>query len=221
MTGRLVLAIDTSLGPVSAALLAADGRVLGVRLIRDAAGQHAEILPPMVADLFSACDADFAALGRVVVTTGPGAFTGVRVGIAFAKGLRLATGVELVGVSTLECLAVQAQGLQPGTRVGVVVDAKRDEVYAYARDIDGSHLLLPTLSPLSDASRKLSFDDGQRLTLFGSGRYLVSVPGATCAEVDVSDVDTVVLAQFGATAPTSSYPLFPAYLRAPDARLPA
>lgn len=221
MTGRLVLAIDTSFGPVSAALLDANGQVLGTRRIQDAAGQQAEVLPPMVAELFSFCHADFDSLGRVVVTTGPGAFTGVRVGIAFAKGLRLATGAELVGVSSLECLAVQAQTLQADTRVGVVVDAKRDEVYAYARDVDGTHLLMPSLSLASDAGRKLTFDDGLPLTLFGNGRYLVSVPGATPAGIDISDVDAVALAQIGATASTVLYPLSPAYLRAPDARLPA
>lgn len=221
MIGRLLLAIDTSFGPVSAALLAGDGRVLGVRRIADAAGQQAEVLPPLVAELFSSCDADFGALGRVVVTTGPGAFTGVRVGIAFAKGLRIATGAEVLGVSTLECLAVQAQALHPGARVAVILDAKRDEVYAYARDVDGTHLLVPTLFLASDAGRQLSFPDNPSLTLFGSGRHMVCVPGSTRSTIDVADVDVVALAQIGITASSSLHSLSPAYLRAPDARLPA
>ncbi len=220
MIERLLLAIDTSFGPVSAALLSGDGRLLGARRISDAAGQQAEVLPPMVAELFSSCEAEFGGLGRVVVTTGPGAFTGVRVGIAFAKGLRIATGAEVLGVSTLECLAVQAQALHPGVRVGVVLDAKRDEVYAHARDVDGSHLLKPGLFLASDAGRVLSFPDNSSLALFGSGRHMVCVPGSIHAGIDVADVDVVALAQIGITASSSLHPLFPTYLRAPDARLP-
>jgi len=221
MSGRLLLAIDTSFGPVSAALLAGDGGELAVLRVADAAGQQAEVLPPLVAELFLSCRADVAALGRVVVTTGPGAFTGVRVGIAFAKGLRLATGAEVLGVSTLECLAVQAQTLRPGACVGIVLDAKRDEVYAHAKGADGSHLLAPGLFSIADAGPILSRACDPTLALVGSGRDLVSAPGAERPSADIGEVDVRVLARLGAKASAADHPLTPCYLRAPDARLPA
>lgn len=221
MSAGLTLAIDTSFGPVSAALLAADGRLLGHRRVAGAAGQQAEVLPPLVGELFSACDAGFADLARVVVSTGPGAFTGVRVGLAFAKGLRVATGAVVVGVSSLECLAVQAQQAHPGVRAGIVIDAKREEAYVIVRDADGRHVIPAALLPLADASRELCRACDRPLLLFGSGRHLVTVPDAGRPDEDVGDIDAVLLARHGMKVDAALHPATPAYLRAPDARLPA
>jgi tRNA threonylcarbamoyladenosine biosynthesis protein TsaB len=220
MTGQLILGLDTSFGPVSAALIAADGCVLGTRRIAEAAGQQAELLPPLVADLFASCNAEFRSLARVVVTTGPGAFTGVRVGVAFAKGLSIATGADVVGLSSLECLAIQAQALHAGSRVGVLLDAKRDEVYAFVRDGDGAHVLAPSLLPVRDVPSGLGPPRDEPLLLFGSGRRLARVPGSVCPEHDVTDVDVVMLAKIGAAVEPLRGGLSLTYLRAPDARLP-
>jgi len=221
MSPGLILALDTSFGPVSAALLAGDGRLLGHRRVAGAAGQQAEVLPPMVGELFSACDATFSALERVVITTGPGAFTGVRVGIAFAKGLRVATGAMLVGVSSLECLAVQAQAAHPGVRTGVVIDARRDEVYVLVRDPDGRHVVAAGLLPVGDAERALLQACDQPMLLFGTGRNLLNLPDVVCPAHDISEIDAVQLGQFGRRVDPVLHPVTPAYLRAPDARLPA
>lgn len=220
MTGQLTLGLDTSFGPVSAALIAADGCVLGTRRIAEAAGQQAELLPPLVADLFASSSAEFRALARVVVTTGPGAFTGIRVGVAFAKGLSIATGAEVVGVSSLECLAIQAQALHAGARVGVLLDAKREEVYAFVRDRDGGHVLPPTLLPLREVPSGLGAPRDEPLLLFGSGRRLTHVPGSVCPEHDVTEIDAVLLARLGAAVELRRSALSLTYLRAPDARLP-
>jgi len=221
MSPGLILALDTSFGPVSAALLAADGRLLGHRRVAGAAGQQAEVLPPMVDELFAACDATFEGLDRVVLTTGPGAFTGVRVGIAFAKGLRLATRASLVGVCSLECLAVQAGNAHPGVRTGVVIDARRDEVYVMVRDPDGRHVVPAALMPLGDAQRVLDQAFDKPMLVFGNGRHLLSLPDAAAPSPDISDVDAIELARYGRQVDPALYPVTPAYLRAPDARLPA
>jgi tRNA threonylcarbamoyl adenosine modification protein YeaZ len=221
MSRGLVLAIDTSLGPVSAALLAADGRVMEHRRVGNAAGQQAEVLPPLIGEIFSACDASFSDLGRVVVSTGPGAFTGVRVGIAFAKGLHIATGAALVGVSSLACLAVQAQAVHPGLRTGVIVDARRGEAYLIVRDPDGSLVVDAMLLPVADAQRLLVKACARPLLLVGSGRHLVDVPLALVLAQEDDGIDAVQLGRHGSALDPALHPARPAYLRAPDARIPA
>jgi tRNA threonylcarbamoyladenosine biosynthesis protein TsaB len=220
MTEKLILGLDTSFGPVSAALVTEGGCVLGVRRIAEAAGQQAELLPPLVGELFASCGLPFSALARVVVTTGPGAFTGVRVGVSFAKGLSIATRADVVGLSSLECLAIQAQEVHAGVRVGVLLDARRDEVYAFVRDSAGSHVLSPSLLSVSEMNSRLGALHEVPLLLFGSGRRLADLPGSVFPEPDVADVDPVTLARFGAALGPSPSGLSLTYLRAPDARLP-
>ena len=221
MSRRLVLALDTGFGPVSAALLATDGEILGRDGVQNAAGQQAEILPPLVAKLFETCHASFDDLARVVVATGPGAFTGVRVGIAFATGLHIATGADIVGLSSLDCLAAQARLQHPGSRVAVLIDAKRSEVYGIVTDAEGKHLLAPSLLPVSALAAVLGPLPHDGLVLSGSGRQLVELANARLAEPDIQTIDVVSLGRFGLSLAPQAHPAVPAYLRAPDARLPA
>ena len=118
MSERLALAIDTSFGPVSAALATLDGAVIAHLAADNPAGTQAETLPPLVQRLFKG--RDFKSLARVAVTVGPGAFTGVRVGLAFAKGLKIATGAQVLRFNTLDCLAAQALRDMPASAAGVI-----------------------------------------------------------------------------------------------------
>src|SRR5580693_9283048 len=100
-----VLAIDTALGACSAAVLdTADGGIVASESLAMARG-HAEALMPLVARVMQTACLAFHDLDRVVVTTGPGSFTGLRVGIAAARGLGVATGLPVIGVSTLSAYA--------------------------------------------------------------------------------------------------------------------
>lgn len=218
MNDRLVLAIDTSFGPVSGALTTLAGDVVAHFEADNPAGTQAETLPPRVAQMFEGAGASFKQLDRIGVTVGPGAFTGVRVGLAFAKGLRLATGAAVLGVTTLECLAAQAARVAPGHAIGVAIDAKRGEVYAQAFDA--------SVAPLTDAAA-LAVETAastfrQALTLpfvlTGSGGSLLAFDARI---IEAGRVDAVLLARRLTRADPARYPAAPAYLRAPDAKLPS
>lgn len=209
----MILAIDTAFGPIGVALLSPAGDVVAHEVVPDALGAQAEKLPPLVERMFAAAGLRPAAVTRIAVTTGPGAFTGVRVGLAFAKGLALALKVPLLGFTTLECLAAQAQAARPGVSCAAVIDARRSEYYAHGIGAFG-----PAVMSADDV--RVGLDRMKRpLVVVGSGARMIEV-----REVDVLDVVTVdarELARLALRAEPSSHPAVPCYLRAPDARLPS
>jgi tRNA threonylcarbamoyladenosine biosynthesis protein TsaB len=218
MNDRLVLAIDTSFGPVSGALTTLMGDVVASFEADNPAGTQAETLPPRVAEMFAAAGVAFKQLDRIAVTVGPGAFTGVRVGLAFAKGLRLATGAAILGVTTLECLAAQAARAAPGRAVGVAIDAKRGEVYAQAFDAAVVPLTDAAAVAVERAASAFRHALASRFVLTGSGASLL---GLDAQIIEVGRIDTVLLARRLTAADPARYPPVPAYLRAPDAKLPS
>lgn len=124
MTG-LVLAIDTTGARCGAAVTDAGGRVLAFRDPVIGRG-HAEQLMPIVEEALKEAGAGWPDLARIAVSVGPGSFTGLRVGVAAARGLALALGIPAVGVATLEALAEPFRHAGP---VLAAMDAKRGEVY--------------------------------------------------------------------------------------------
>jgi tRNA threonylcarbamoyladenosine biosynthesis protein TsaB len=218
MNDRLILAIDTSFGPVGGALLTLSGGVVASFEADNPAGTQAETLPPLVADMFVSAGASFQQLDRIAVTVGPGAFTGVRVGLAFAKGLRLATGAAILGVTTLECLAAQAARAAPGHAVGAAIDAKRGEIYVQAFDASVAPLTGAAAVATESAADMLRASLTSPFVLTGSGAGLLGIEARI---VEAGRVDTKFLAQRMALADPVRYPATPAYLRAPDAKLPS
>jgi tRNA threonylcarbamoyl adenosine modification protein YeaZ len=116
MPGGLVLAFDTAT-PIATSALVLDGEVLGER------ASHAAAVLADADGLLRAAGFGAGDLGGVVVGTGPGSFTGIRIGLAAARGLALAVGVPVAGVSTLAALATGLPGALP------VIDARRREVF--------------------------------------------------------------------------------------------
>ena len=106
MSGRL-LAIDTATSRAVVAIAEADGALVAVEAW-EAGHRHGEDLLPMVRALLTRTGTDLVALGAIVVGTGPGAFTGLRVGLATAKGLASALDLPIVGVSTAAALLAAA-----------------------------------------------------------------------------------------------------------------
>src|SRR5215469_16115139 len=102
----MLLAVDTALGACSVALL--EGDQVRAHMFEAMERGHAERLAPMVDEAMNAAKAEFPALTRLAVTTGPGTFTGQRIGLAFMRGLRLGLQVPLIGVTSLEAMAAAA-----------------------------------------------------------------------------------------------------------------
>jgi tRNA threonylcarbamoyladenosine biosynthesis protein TsaB len=217
-----VLALDTSGGACSAALFS-HGTV--TRLVEATRTGHSERLMAMVESLLREAALAFADLERIAVTTGPGSFTGVRIGLAAARGFALATSRPAIGLGTLEVTAAAAArdaGLQPGSRLRILIDARRGEVYwqDFTVGADWLHLAPvtpPAISPLSGLPALAS-----GAARAGSGLSLVAA-GAGVTDITGQDApDAGALAVLGALAalPEPYQPPRPLYLRSPDAKLP-
>lgn len=208
----IVLGLDTCLTACSVAVLDG-GRLLAHRSEVMARG-HQERLAPMAQAAMSEAGLSFNGLERIGVTVGPGSFTGLRVGVAFAKGLACALSIPAAGVGTLEALAAQGRGL-----VAAALDARRDQFYLQLFD-EGRPLMAPELLPIGQAAARLvELGLGRPLALVGSGAPLLAAaaPGATVLTPEGCDARDV--ARLAASRPPA--PLRPLYLRAPDAKLPA
>lgn len=206
------LALDTALGACSAALARADG-ILARRWAAMATG-HAEALAPMVDELMRGAGLAFADLTRIAVTTGPGTFTGQRIGLSFARGLSLALNLPCIGVTTLEAMAAAARAEAPGRAVLVAADARRGEVYAALFDAEGRARAEPALLPVADAASLA----GPGVALAGSAAELLH-PGTGAVLTTVRQPDAAFVALLALDRPADGPP-HPLYLRAPDAKLP-
>jgi tRNA threonylcarbamoyladenosine biosynthesis protein TsaB len=208
-----LLALDTALDACSVAVL--DGpAVLAVRSEPMQRG-HQERLAPLVEAALAEAGLAPAALQRIAVTIGPGSFTGLRVGLAFAKAMALALDIPCLGLGTLEALAASA-GAQG--RVASVIDAKRGQVYMQAFH-DGAPLAPPEPLDVAAAMARLqALGFGESGLLTGSGAELLAqgLPGAQVRPG--SGVDVLALGRLALDRPSPVRRPQPLYLRAPDAR---
>jgi tRNA threonylcarbamoyladenosine biosynthesis protein TsaB len=215
-----VLAIDTALAACSAAVL--DTGLLGL-LASDSlpmARGHAEALMPLIADLMRRAELAFTDIDRVVVTTGPGSFTGLRVGIAAARGIALAADKPALGVSTLAAYAAPHLADDDTSPVVAAIDARHDHVYLQVFGPAGRVLIAPRLAPLSEAARAAAAAPSR---IVGSAAQAVAdrLPKGAPAplRIDAREApDIVWIARMGAVLPEGQSPPKPQYLRAPDAQ---
>lgn len=208
----IVLALDTCLNACSVAVL--EGETVLAHQSETMSRGHQERLAPMARAVMIEAGLPFDRLSRIAATVGPGSFTGLRVGVAFAKGLASALSIPAVGVGALEALAAEATGL-----VAAAVDARRDQIYLQVFE-DGQALMAPDGLAIGTAMARLAeLAAGRNMTLIGSGAPLLAsaMTGATClmpAGCDARLVARLAVAR-------AATPIRPLYLRAPDARLPA
>ncbi len=212
-----VLVIDTALGLCTAGVFDAAGdgtpRVLGLRSVAMTKG-HQERLGGLARDA-AAESGGFEGIDRIGVTVGPGSFTGLRVGLAFAQGLGAALDRPVVGISTLDALAEDAGA---GTAVAALIDARRGQVYARLWR-DGAPTGPAEALSLETASAALA-GWGDEAVLVGSGAPLVAEAAPNARLLAADGPSPLGLARLTARADPEAAPPRPLYLRAPDATPP-
>ena len=186
----ITLAIDTAAPRLQLALLLGDGRT-DISVDEIATG-HAELIFGRIAELLDRNGLVYADLQRIVTTTGPGSFTGLRIGLSAARGIGLARGVPVVGVSSLVALSLSATG--PAT---VLLDARRGEAYFQTFAGPGQPVTQGDLLPMAIAQAAI-------------------VPGTTL--VSSPFIDIAALARYGAGLDPSGNPPEPNYIRDADAK---
>mgnify|MGYP000954780725 CR=1 FL=1 len=131
-----LLALETSTESCSVALVHGDSLIARSEL---APRRHAELVLPMAEALLAEAGLSRHALDAIAVGRGPGAFTGVRLGISLAQGMALALDLPLITVSSLAALALEAPEDDGDAAILAVIDARMGEVYAgcYRRDVQG------------------------------------------------------------------------------------
>ena len=218
----LLLAIDTA-GPACAVAIAraGDGGPRILARIEERIGRgHAERLMPMIESALAEARKSFDDLDRIAVTVGPGSFTGVRVGVAAARGLALALDIPAVGIGSLAAIAFSVTRAHDKGTVVAALDAKRGEVYALAQDLSSGAVSIEATSiPTGDLALRLE-PLARPLVLVGAGAAIVaSVIGPAGAsifgEADVPDIADV--AALGFLADPASPPV-PLYARGADAK---
>lgn len=211
-----ILAFDTCLPSCSVALVAG-GNVLFTRRQDGARGQ-AEALPAIVAAAFAETGVGMADISRVAVTRGPGSFTGLRAGLAFARALVIGHDAVTIGFSTLEVIA-GGHSLHEGAVLGVLIDARRGQLYGQLFSAAAVAVSVPFILEPEQAREKLEYEAaGRDLVLAGNGVPLAFPARAEEFAWDRQFPDPVVLARLCADAALPDLPPSPVYLRAPDAK---
>lgn len=204
MPSDLTLGFDTSAAHCAAALLR--GNEIIAHCYEEMAKGQAERLMPLLTEILAETGIGWRDLDAVGVGIGPGNFTGVRIAVAAARGIALATGVPAIGVSTLEAAALDL----PRPLV-VVQDARRAEVYVQEFDLSGAEP--PRLSDLQTVALELSHS---ALTGSAAAQVAAQTPGLTVlppAHPLPEAIARIAASRLGRPQPRPA----PLYLRAADA----
>jgi tRNA threonylcarbamoyladenosine biosynthesis protein TsaB len=229
-----VLGLDTS-NQIASLAVVTRGRVAGQ--VAHPVTSHGASLPGVVDELLSGAGFKIRDLAAIAVGIGPGSFTGLRIGLSYAKGLAMASGCAVVGVPGFDAMALAAQELAGqsditdipiGRLLAVVVDARKNEVYAtlYRVVADGLEKLTEDLVvTLEQLASRITED----VTFIGDSTAkdaaaLVGMKGHRAAVFETGTLDTrgVSVAAIGAVAFTRGEldrvaSLEPLYIRAPEA----
>ncbi|MFB9261802.1 tRNA (adenosine(37)-N6)-threonylcarbamoyltransferase complex dimerization subunit type 1 TsaB [Bradyrhizobium erythrophlei] len=218
----IILAIDTALDACSAAVLdTAAGKTVAIETQAMQRG-HAEALMPLIARVMQASGIAFTALDRIAVTTGPGSFTGLRVGLSAARGIALAAEKPVVGLTTLAAYAAPVVAENADHPILSAIDARHDHVYFQVVSGDGSPLIKPKVAPIAEALEAAQYG---ALHLVGNAANILAErwPADATPPFKVNPQaapDIAWVAWVGAAVDPGSAPPRPFYLRAPDAKPP-
>jgi tRNA threonylcarbamoyladenosine biosynthesis protein TsaB len=218
----LILAIDTALDACAAAVLDTDASKIIAQESQAMKRGHAEALMPLIARVMKASGIAFTSLDRVAVTTGPGSFTGLRVGLSAARGIALAADKPVVGLTTLTAYAAPFVGEHSAHPIVSAIDARHDHVYFQVVSGDGGSLIKPKVAPIEEALEASRFG-APHLVGNAAGiladRWPSDAPAPVRVDVQPAP-DITWVAWLGAAVDPETAPARPYYLRAPDAKPP-
>lgn len=215
-----VLAIDTALEVCAAAVLDTErGELMASETLPMVRG-HAEALMPLVARVMGQARTEFAEIDRIAVTTGPGSFTGLRVGISAARGIALAAGRHAFGLTTLAAFAAPYIARDDSMPVTVAIDARHEHVYLQVFGPGGRTLVAPRIASIREAVRVTANGPAR---IVGSAANMLAAawpagepPPVLVEERSAPDINWV--ARRGAMGTGNPGPPRPLYLRAPAAQ---
>lgn len=224
-----ILAFDTALNACSVAV--ADGNNILAHAHEKRRRGHAEALLPMIEAQMKSAAITYKDLDLIAVTVGPGTFTGLRIGLAAARGIAVAAKKPIIGITTLEALAAAVPILATeGRAIIATADARRGEVYVQAFNrLEKGEEISPIDAPAAiKTEQALASLDIQTAVIVGSGAHLLENMAGFDAEAyeilslpeDPDAVDLVRLAVVRGLPAPDAPPPAPLYLRAPDAKLP-
>lgn len=212
----IVLAIDCAASLCAACICdAAEEKEFG-RSVLDLGKGHAEHLMAVIADALKQSGVGYADLGAIAVSTGPGSFTGVRVGVSTARGLALALKIPAIGVTTLEALAQEARQKFSGRAVLAVLDAGREEIHAAFYDDAANLRYGPAVTTLAEM---IEMSTAHTPVLIGTAAEKIAEAagapfdfGPLSATADIAVYARLAIAKGAGEKPS------PVYLREADAK---
>lgn len=210
-----LLALDTAMAACSVAVIDTGHELpLAAHWLAMERG-HAEALAPMAERAMRDAGLAFSDLDRIAVTTGPGTFTGVRIGLAMARGLGLALGVPVIGIDTLAAIAANER--PSDASILVAADARKGEAYCALYDNEGRNLEAPAIVA---AAAPASHVPPCTIVIGTAADTIIAASGRSDLQRSKAG-DMPVAARFGWRAvplPESRAMPAPLYLRAPDAK---
>ena len=215
-----ILAIDTSCGAASVAVVEGGVAEPLAVMSRPMARGHADALAPMVEEVMRGLDGGFGSLTRIAVATGPGSFTGIRIGLAMARAMAVALGIPVVGVSTLAAFAAPLLSAPRQGIIAAAIDARHGSVYFQLFEPSGRPLGPPRCDTARECVRAIGAGPawlaGDAAALVANEAQRAGLPYDLGAAGDAPDI--VALAWMGLAVDAATNPARPVYAKAPDAR---
>ncbi len=206
----MMLAIDTALENCAVGLSLSGETMVRVRVIGRG---HAEVLIGEIAALLAEAGVRADALERIAVSVGPGSFTGLRVGIAAARGLALVRRIPVVGISTLHAHAAHASAIGSGGRpILVLLPARGTEAFGQLFSAAGEPLEAAIAAPIEGFAARA---EAQGLAVAGAGATLLGDAFTPLHRDSAPRIETLL--ELGAKLDPASHPPKPLYVKPPDA----
>jgi tRNA threonylcarbamoyladenosine biosynthesis protein TsaB len=219
--GGAILAFDCA-GAVCSAALWRAGQVLARRQSAQRHGQ-AEILLPMIEAALSEAGLGYDGLAAIATTIGPGSFTGLRAGLAAARGIALATGLPAAGIGAFDAAAhATASGERRGRSVLAAIDSRRAEIFVQVFDAGLTPLGAPLVLTPEEAASSPVLPAGALLLAGDAAPALLAALQARARDTvlakraGATDVAVVAALAEARLAAGDALPLRPLYLRPPD-----